>query len=128
MADSVVFNVKLEVGPVSMFTVSGYQLGHVGNAGIGTCLGPGNNNVDFGVDKNFKITERIKAQFRFEFFNIFNHPSYSAPLINNQTIGFNDTVYGDASGKVVPLTSASRRQLQNLRSQIVRSGQELFVG
>jgi hypothetical protein len=84
-------------------------------------LGPGNNNVDFGVDKNFKITERIKAQFRFEFFNLFNHPSYSAPLINNQTIGFNDTVYGDASGKVVPLTSASRRQLQNLRSQIVRS-------
>jgi hypothetical protein len=69
-------------------------------------LGPGNNNVDFGVDKNFKITERIKAQFRFEFFNLFNHPSYSAP--HNQTIGFNDTVYGDSSGKVVPLTSATQ--------------------
>jgi hypothetical protein len=68
--------------------------------------GPGNTNVDFGVDKNFKITERIKAQFRFEFFNLFNHPSYSAP--HNQTIGFNDTVYGDSSGKVVPLTSATQ--------------------
>ena len=92
----------------SMFTVSGYQLGHVGNAGIGTCLGPGNTNVDFGVDKNFKITERIKAQFRFEFFNLFNHPSYSAQGVIHQTIGFNNIVYGDASGKAVPLTSATQ--------------------
>jgi Carboxypeptidase regulatory-like domain/TonB-dependent Receptor Plug Domain len=93
----------------NMFTVNGYQLGHVGNAGIGTCTGPGNTNVDFAVHKNFKITERIKAQFRFEFFNLFNHPSYSAQdVINNQTIGFNNVVYGDASGKAVPLTSATQ--------------------
>ena len=93
----------------NMFTVNGYQLGHVGNAGIGTCLGPGNTNVDFGVDKNFKISERIKAQFRFEFFNLFNHPSYSAQgVIINQTIGFNNIAYGDASGKAVPLTSATQ--------------------
>jgi hypothetical protein len=93
----------------NMFTVNRYQLGHVGNAGIGTCLGPGNTNVDFGVDKNFKISERIKAQFRFEFFNLFNHPSYSAQgVIHHQTIGFNNIVYGDASGKAVPLTSATQ--------------------
>jgi hypothetical protein len=93
----------------NLFTVNGYQLGHIGNAGIGTCLGPGNTNVDLGVDKNFKITERIKAQFRFEFFNLFNHPSYSAQdVINNQTIGFNSVVYGDASGKAAPLTGATQ--------------------
>jgi hypothetical protein len=88
----------------NMFTVSGYQLGQIGNAGIGTCLGPGIRNVDAGVDKNFKITERLKAQFRFEFFNLFNHPLYSAQdVINNQTIGFNSPVYGNSSGAVVPL-------------------------
>jgi hypothetical protein len=93
----------------SMFTANGYQLGHIGTAGIGTCLGPGISNADFGVDKNFKITERIRAQFRMEFFNLFNHPLYSAQdVINNQTIGFNNVVYGDASGKVAPLTSATQ--------------------
>jgi hypothetical protein len=93
----------------NMFTANGYQLGHIGNAGVGTCLGPGNRTVDFGVDKNFKITERIKAQFRFEFFNLFNHPSYSAQnVIDNNTIGFNNPVYGDASGNAAPLTSAAQ--------------------
>jgi hypothetical protein len=99
----------------NMFTVNGYQLGKVGTAGVGTCLGPPNRNVDFGVDKNFKITERIKAQFRFEFFNLFNHPSYNAQnVIDNQTIGFNapagakSVIFGDAGGNVVPLTSATQ--------------------
>jgi hypothetical protein len=87
----------------NMFTVSGYQLGQVGNAGIGTCLGPPVRDVDFGLDKNFKITERIKMQFRFEFFNLFNHPIYDENNLfsNNRTLGFTNVVYGDASGNVV---------------------------
>jgi hypothetical protein len=86
----------------NMFTVNGYQLGKVGTAGIGTCLGPNTRNVDFSLHKNFKITERVSAQFRMEFFNLFNHPLYSAQdVINNQTLGFNSIVYGDANGKVV---------------------------
>jgi hypothetical protein len=98
----------------SMFTVNGYQLGQIGNAGVGTCLGPGNKTVDFGVDKNFKITERIKAQFRFEFFNLFNTPSYSAQnVIDNQTLGFNAPVFGDASGKPVPLDAKGNPILTN---------------
>ena len=86
----------------SMFTVNGYQLGQVGNAGVGTCLGPPVRNVDFGLDKNFKITERVKAQFRLEFFNLFNHPIYDEGSVeSNNTIGFNNIVYGNASGSVV---------------------------
>src|SRR5262249_7564443 len=87
----------------NMFTVNGYQLGQVGNAGIGTCLGPPVRVVDFGLDKNFKITERIKAQFRFEFFNLFNHPIYDENNLfgNNRTLGFTNTVFGDANGNVV---------------------------
>ena len=34
--------------------------------------GPGYSDVDLSVFKNFPITERVKAQFRFEFFNLFN--------------------------------------------------------
>ncbi len=36
-------------------------------------------NVDFSVTKVFKVTERLSAQFRAEFFNIFNHPNMSNP-------------------------------------------------
>jgi hypothetical protein len=33
-------------------------------------------NVDFSVAKSFDVTERFKAQFRAEFLNAFNHPTY----------------------------------------------------
>jgi hypothetical protein len=86
----------------NMFTVNGFQLGQIGNAGVGICSGPPTRNVDLGVDKNFKITEHITAQFRMEFFNLFNHPLYVAnDVINNATITFNNPVFADASGHVV---------------------------
>lgn len=34
---------------------------------------PGYWNLDFGLYKNLRITERVKLQLRSEFFNIFNH-------------------------------------------------------
>jgi len=86
----------------NMFTINGYQLGTIGTAGVGICSGPPSRDVDMGVDKNFKITERIKMQFRMEFFNLFNHPQYVAQnVIDNATINFNSPVFGDANGNVV---------------------------
>jgi hypothetical protein len=93
----------------NMFSVSGYQLGQIGTSGVGICSGPPSRNVDLGVDKNFKLTERVKLQFRLEFFNLFNHPQYVAgDVINNATINFNAPVFGDANGNAVPLTSATQ--------------------
>jgi hypothetical protein len=37
------------------------------------------NEASFGLFKNFTIRERYKAQFRGEFFNIFNHPRFGGP-------------------------------------------------
>ena len=42
-------------------------------------VGPGFSDVDFSVFKNGNITERIKAQFRVEFFNLLNHTNLSPP-------------------------------------------------
>lgn len=36
-------------------------------------------NVDLSVFKNFKFKERYGAQFRFEAFNIMNHPTGANP-------------------------------------------------
>lgn len=95
----------------NQFTVNGYQLGQIGTSGIGICSGPPTRNVDLGVDKNFKLTERIRMQFRMEFFNLFNHPLYTAgDVINNATINFQNPVFGDANGNVVmPSTNPSTK-------------------
>jgi hypothetical protein len=76
------------------YTVNGLQLGTIGNAPVGDCLGPPTRTVDFSLSKNFRVTERIKAQFRMDAFNLFNHPQYGDPgggsvFGANYSIGFN---------------------------------------
>jgi len=60
------------------YTLDGFTLGTNGNAPIGDCLGPPTRVVDFSVGKGFNITERVKAQFRMDFFNLFNHPNFGS--------------------------------------------------
>lgn len=50
-----------------------------GTLGRNTITGPGFSDVDFSVFKNGNITERIKVQFRVEFFNLLNHTNLSPP-------------------------------------------------
>ena len=46
--------------------------------------GPGFDDWDFSIYKNWKFKERLTAQFRAEFFNILNHPIYASPgLVGN---------------------------------------------
>jgi len=76
------------------YTVNGLKLGTIGNAPVGDCLGPPTRTVDLSVSKYFRITERIKAQFRMDAFNLFNHPQYGDPgggsvFGANYSIGFN---------------------------------------
>lgn len=52
--------------------------GHFGSSGPGVCIGPGMNNWDISAFKNIKISERFGMQFRSEFFNAFNHESFSS--------------------------------------------------
>jgi len=49
--------------------------------------GPGYSSVDFSVIKNTKITERVNAQFRMEFFNLFNRKNLAPPSGGCGTVG-----------------------------------------
>jgi hypothetical protein len=49
--------------------------------------GPGYNNVDLSLFKNFDIYENLKFQFRIEGFNVFNHPSPANPVSGNLVLG-----------------------------------------
>jgi hypothetical protein len=48
--------------------------GELGNIGFDSFRGPRAFFADAAVMKNFAITERVKAQFRMDVFNVFNHP------------------------------------------------------
>ena len=54
-------------------------LGTYGNVAKGALRGPGLFNTDWGIFKNFSVTERVKVQFRAEFFDIFNRVNFSNP-------------------------------------------------
>ena len=50
-----------------------------GNLGRNVLRGPGFKNFDIGLFKNFNIRERIRIQYRAEFFNLFNMVNFSNP-------------------------------------------------
>ena len=47
--------------------------GTTGNAGLYSIRGPHGFWSDFSIAKNFAITEKYSAQFRFDAYNVFNH-------------------------------------------------------
>jgi hypothetical protein len=53
--------------------------GTVGNLSRNSLVGPGYSDVDISVTKNTPITERVRAQFRAEAFNVLNHTNLQTP-------------------------------------------------
>jgi len=54
-----------------------------GNVGRNSFRAPNFDQWDFSVDKNFRIMEKARLQFRGEFFNVLNHTNFGIP--NTQT-------------------------------------------
>ncbi len=72
--------------------------GSFGNVGRNTMQGPGYQVWDFSLFKNFQISERMKLEFRSEFFNVFNHPNLqfakSGPQNSINTTTFGTPAFG----------------------------------
>jgi outer membrane receptor protein involved in Fe transport len=80
----------------------------VGNSGRNAFYGPGLTTVDFSAFKNVNVSERVRLQFRAEFFNLLNHPNFAAPNFLNDA---NNSI-GTATAGVIGSTSTSSRQVQ----------------
>jgi len=86
-------------------------VGQQGSLGRNVLRGFGASQLDFGLQRQFRITEKVGLRFRAEFFNIFNHPNFGSPNNNltsplfgrsTQTLG-NSLGSGGASGGFNPL-------------------------
>jgi len=67
---------------VSYFNPGAFQCnatGTFGNSGRNIIQGPGQNNFDLGIFKNFPFKERYNVQFRWEMFNAFNRVWFGNP-------------------------------------------------
>jgi hypothetical protein len=64
--------------PTGCIPVSGLTTALFGGEN-GQVSGPSVGRMDFSLFKNFQVTERFKVQFRSEFFNLTNHPTFNAP-------------------------------------------------
>jgi len=53
--------------------------GTFGNVGRDTLTGPGLSELDLALAKSTTIHERVRAQFRAEFFNVLNHSNFTTP-------------------------------------------------
>jgi hypothetical protein len=79
--------------PETVPNVNGVQVQMYGNCSRGVVRGPGSFNTDFSAFKNFQVGERYNVQFRSEFFNLTNTPTFflgapsSSPLTCKGTPG-----------------------------------------
>jgi Carboxypeptidase regulatory-like domain len=79
--------------PDPLLTPGAVPLFTHGNMGRNVLRGPGINNWDISISKDFKFTESKSLEFRSEFFNAFNHVQFYSPTLQDGTVG-GDSLFG----------------------------------
>jgi hypothetical protein len=120
------FNPAAFTVPQTTHSQSGAVVQEFGTCGRRVATGPGYKNLDSSIFKNFFFTrsDRIYFQFRAEFFNTTNTPSFSLPSASDPTL----TCEG-APGSVCNSGNANFGKLSNgsaLGRQIQFSGKLYF--
>jgi Carboxypeptidase regulatory-like domain/TonB-dependent Receptor Plug Domain len=73
-----------------------------GDAGRGILYAPGHVNVDASLSKRFSLSGRSNLEFRWDVFNLFNHPGF----------GFPNSAIGNASAGRITTTIVDNRSMQ----------------
>jgi hypothetical protein len=71
-----------------------------GNAGLGIVRGPGMNNWDISLGKTFRPIEPLRAEFRADLFNAFNHTQWSG--VNTSFDNRSGNTFGRVTGAREP--------------------------
>jgi hypothetical protein len=102
----------IEGSPNQYFNPNAFVLpatGTYGNVGRNVLTGPGLATTDFSVAKNTAISEKLRAQFRAEFFNIFNRANFATP--NAVVFSAAGSAPSSTAG-VITSTASTSRQIQ----------------
>ena len=109
--------------PTKFFDAAAFSApayGTFGNLGRDTLVGPNLANLDLSLHKSTQLGERVRAQFRAEFFNVLNHTNFATPnpvvfssgptqgTVANQTA----PVVASPTAGVITSTATSSRQVQ----------------
>ena len=104
------------------------KAGTFGTMGRNIFRDTGFKNVDFSVFKTFKFAERYSAQFRAEFFNVFNHPIIANPYgsANGSQLGWDPASPGGfGSGGATPDVAAGNPLVGSGSSRVMQLGLKL---
>lgn len=80
------FNPSAFAVPGTVPSNTGAPVQLFGNSARRVARGPGSRNADFSIFKNTTITEHTMLQFRAEFFNLTNTPTFYLPAANSPTL------------------------------------------
>ncbi|MGO8984428.1 MAG: carboxypeptidase regulatory-like domain-containing protein [Terriglobales bacterium] len=102
-------------------------LGTFGTMGRNIFPDSGFRDLDFSVAKNWHFGERLRAQFRAEFFNILNHPNFANPYGGQNGFGLNDpSAPGFGCGCATPDVAAANPVIGSGGSRAVQLGLKLI--
>jgi hypothetical protein len=92
------------------YTLNGFQIGGIGTSERGECTGPNYFQVDLALYKNFPIKDRLRLQFRWDIFNLFNNTNF---LFRNMNLNYDpssvtfDTASAATATRIVNATVPS---------------------
>jgi hypothetical protein len=76
-------------------TDSNYCVNGFGNLGRNIYRGPHQQNWDFSLIKNFRLTERQAVRFTTDMFNVWNHANFANPAVTDvETIPLSNSPFG----------------------------------
>jgi hypothetical protein len=70
---------------INAFAAPPANAGRIGNAGVGTLVGPGTVAISAGLSKTFAVSERAKLRLETTFTNLPNHPNFAPPAVDVST-------------------------------------------
>lgn len=101
------FNPAAFSQPGTVLNVNGTPIILFGNLARRLARGPGTENLDFSLFRNFAIRERYNLQFRAETFNLTNTPAFLLPSANSPALTIGNSSFGKLTS-----SSATGRQIQ----------------